>query len=127
MRGSTKKSPEVVTFLWGPEAPRREACEGCVMKSVKPNGSAESVKPSEHELTTSNDPFPQGDGEMAANGLGSLVRRVSTPPGAKLKSRRRAPDTGQEAAERRRSHSELYRRIRRIEPADRAADHDHLR
>ena len=47
------------------------------MKSVKPNGSAESVKPSEHELTTSNDPFPQGDGEIAANGLGSLVRQVS--------------------------------------------------
>lgn len=47
------------------------------MKSVKPNGSAEAAKPSEHELTASNDSFPQGDGEMAADGLGSLVRRVS--------------------------------------------------
>ena len=47
------------------------------MKSVKPNGSAEAAKPSEHEPTASNDPFPQGDGEMAADGLGSLVRRVS--------------------------------------------------
>jgi hypothetical protein len=47
------------------------------MKSVKPNGSAEAAKPSERELTASNDPLPQGDGEMAANGLGSLVRRVS--------------------------------------------------
>jgi hypothetical protein len=28
------------------------------MKSVKPNGSAEAAKPSEHELTASNDSFP---------------------------------------------------------------------
>jgi hypothetical protein len=47
------------------------------MKSVKQNGSAEPAKPSEHELTAGNDPFPQGDGEIAANGLGSLVRQVS--------------------------------------------------
>ena len=56
------------------------------MKSVKANGPAEADKPSEHELTVRSDPFPQGDGEMAANGLGSLVRRVSDASRREIKN-----------------------------------------
>jgi hypothetical protein len=56
------------------------------MKSVKANGPAEADKPSEHELTATSDPLPQGDGEMAANGLGSLVRRVSDASRREIKN-----------------------------------------
>jgi hypothetical protein len=58
---------------WGRSGALRQAssCTDCKRQP------AEADKPSEHELTATSDPFPQGDGEMAANGLGSLVRRVS--------------------------------------------------
>jgi hypothetical protein len=47
------------------------------MKIVKPNGSTEVNKSSEREITPTNDAHRQSDGEMAANGLGTLVRQVS--------------------------------------------------